>query len=152
MTNLEALKNLYVAMGGTASDVADLKLNAELISALSDVATGGGGGGGGGDSGTFVVNFDMIMGEEPEFTADKTYAEIIAANTAGQRVIGYFSMETGKRMTLELTVYAAQAVAFTGIDLNILMAGTPKLDVYQFAITANNEVTVNGKSFALTTA
>lgn len=41
MTNLEALKNLYVAMGGTEDDVKDFKLNSEIIDALSDVAVGG---------------------------------------------------------------------------------------------------------------
>lgn len=44
MTNVESLKKLYAAMGGDPADVADLKVNAELIDALSDVAGGGGGG------------------------------------------------------------------------------------------------------------
>lgn len=36
--NVEALKALYVAMGGAAEDVENLSLNAEVISALADVA------------------------------------------------------------------------------------------------------------------
>ena len=38
MGNLEALKALYVAMGGNEEDVANLTLNAEVIAALADVA------------------------------------------------------------------------------------------------------------------
>ena len=38
MGNVEALKELYVAMGGDAEDVADLSLNAEIIAAMADVA------------------------------------------------------------------------------------------------------------------
>lgn len=39
MGNVEALKALYVAMGGDIDDVADLTLNAEVITALADVAS-----------------------------------------------------------------------------------------------------------------
>lgn len=38
MGNVEALKALYVAMGGAAEDVANLTLNSEVIAALADVA------------------------------------------------------------------------------------------------------------------
>lgn len=38
MGNVEALKALYVAMGGDADDVAELSLNAEIIAAMADVA------------------------------------------------------------------------------------------------------------------
>lgn len=38
MGNLEALKDLYVAMGGAAEDVENLMLNAEVINALANVA------------------------------------------------------------------------------------------------------------------
>ena len=38
MTNVEALKALYVAMGGAEEDVANLTLNSEVIAALADVA------------------------------------------------------------------------------------------------------------------
>ena len=37
MGNVEALKALYVALGGDADDVADLTLNAEVINALATV-------------------------------------------------------------------------------------------------------------------
>lgn len=35
MTNVEALKKLYIANGGDASDVADIKTNAKMIDALA---------------------------------------------------------------------------------------------------------------------
>lgn len=38
MGNVDALKALYVAMGGAAEDAENLSLNAEVISALADVA------------------------------------------------------------------------------------------------------------------
>lgn len=38
MGNVEALKALYVALGGAAEDVENLNLNSEVIAALADVA------------------------------------------------------------------------------------------------------------------
>ena len=38
MGNVDALKALYVAMGGAAEDVENLTLNAEVIQALATVA------------------------------------------------------------------------------------------------------------------
>lgn len=43
MGNLEALKDLYVAMGGSAADVENLVLNAEIIKALAEVVKTSGG-------------------------------------------------------------------------------------------------------------
>ena len=37
-TNVQALKNLYVALGGEAADVENLQTSAEVITALNDVA------------------------------------------------------------------------------------------------------------------
>lgn len=38
MGNVEALKALYIALGGAAEDVENLMLNAEVINALANVA------------------------------------------------------------------------------------------------------------------
>ena len=35
MTNTEALKNLYVALGGSADDVKDLNTSADVINAIA---------------------------------------------------------------------------------------------------------------------
>lgn len=40
----EALKKLYVAMGGNEEDVADISLTPDMIEALADIYEGGGGG------------------------------------------------------------------------------------------------------------
>lgn len=37
MTIVDSLKKLYTAMGGNASDVADMTLNAEIVNALSSL-------------------------------------------------------------------------------------------------------------------
>lgn len=39
---ITALKNLYVALGGTAADVADISLIPDMINALATVAAGAG--------------------------------------------------------------------------------------------------------------
>ena len=39
MTTLEALKDLYVALGGKAEDVAGMTTKADVISAMVDVVT-----------------------------------------------------------------------------------------------------------------
>lgn len=43
MTNPKALKEVYVALGGSEADVAELNTNDELISKIADVASGGAG-------------------------------------------------------------------------------------------------------------
>lgn len=42
MTNVEALKKLYVALGGTASNVANAITSAEVIDAIATIAAGAG--------------------------------------------------------------------------------------------------------------
>lgn len=42
MSNVQALKLVYVALGGTAADVADLDQNADVIAAIANLITDGG--------------------------------------------------------------------------------------------------------------
>lgn len=43
MTNVEALKTLYTALGGSSETVAGMTTNAEIISAIAAVVSAGGG-------------------------------------------------------------------------------------------------------------
>lgn len=43
MTNVEALKALYVALGGNSATVADMSLTADVIAATATLITNGGG-------------------------------------------------------------------------------------------------------------
>ena len=41
MTNVEALKTLYTALGGDSADVADITTTADMIVAISEVVPSG---------------------------------------------------------------------------------------------------------------
>lgn len=41
-TNVQALKNLYAALGGDPADVADISTNADMINAIATHVSGGG--------------------------------------------------------------------------------------------------------------
>lgn len=41
MNNVEALKNVYTALGGSSSDVANMDTNAEVINAIATLISGG---------------------------------------------------------------------------------------------------------------
>ena len=78
MTNVEALKNLYVALGGSAEDVANLDSNAAIINILGNVA-----GGGGGASGLVVTGAES----EESVVLDKTWKEIRDTFAAAKPVV-----------------------------------------------------------------
>lgn len=91
MTNVEALKACYVAIGGSAADVADAKTTAAVIEAISTIASGGGGGG----DGILVVNVTLDL-EEDAYLPDHTRAEVLSALQSGKTVFcsyaGYVSL------------------------------------------------------------
>ena len=80
MLTVEALKNLYVAMGGDAAAVANIDLNPEAVSAIAALVESGGGTGGGSAAYTVNVAFDN---ETHTLTADKGAADIYAAAQNG---------------------------------------------------------------------
>ena len=74
-TNVDALKNLYTALGGSSDTVAAMTTNADVINAIAELDIGGGGG-----STDFVIT---VTWENNDFVADKTYDEIISAYDSG---------------------------------------------------------------------
>ena len=87
MTNVEALKAVYIAIGGSAADVADAKTTAAVIEAISTIASGGGGGG---ETGTFKLTWDYGDPDTPE-TSIETCEDIVDAMLAGKIVIDTFN-------------------------------------------------------------
>ena len=67
-TNLKALKDLYISLGGAESDVADLTASSEVIPLIKNVA-----GGGGGEGGTGVAVF-KIVGEWSEEAGETVWS------------------------------------------------------------------------------
>lgn len=113
----EALKDLYVAMGGDAEDVANLTVTPDVIEALADVYEGGGG------VSTFEATFTatpVVVEGEPtgEFTwdCDKTYAEITEAFESG-KILRCHGVVTGLGVESYLTSYAISnsIISFIGI-------------------------------------
>lgn len=117
----EALKDLYVAMGGDAADVADISLTPDMIEALADVYEGGGGGGAEIFTATFTgtpdpedpKNFNKITWE-----SDKTYSEIGEAFENGKIMRGKGTV-IGLGIDVYMTTYAVlqNNVSFTGVGL-----------------------------------
>lgn len=104
---IEALKALYVKLGGTASTVADVTQTPDMINAIAGLDIGGGGSSlpavTSDDNGSVltVVEGEWDKAEAPSgnndfvvtyiedsgtVTADKTFAEITAAYNAGKKI------------------------------------------------------------------
>lgn len=75
---VEKLKKLYAQNGGSLADVAHIKRTGDMIDALAALEIGGGG------NNDFVVNYSSDDGET--YTADKTFADISAAYSAGKNI------------------------------------------------------------------
>lgn len=78
-TTVEELKTLYVKLGGSIEDVADLQTDAEVIDKIEDIYNAGGG----------TTPFEINVTEDAEYnvTLDKTYAEIETAYNSGARLV-----------------------------------------------------------------
>lgn len=78
-TNLKALKDLYISLGGAESDVADLTASSEVIPLIKNVAGGGGGGG--------LAVFKVVSEDGDYSLADgKTFNDIAEVIYAGEPV------------------------------------------------------------------
>lgn len=109
MKNVEALKKLYIKLGGNAEDVANVTTIADAIDKLTEVAQGGGSGGE-----PFVVTL-TITGESSA-TGDKTAAEIKEAVEAGKQIV--VCAETGADETdyLNAIVYQVGVNGYIGLQ------------------------------------
>ena len=143
MTNVGALKGLYTAMGGQADDVAGVKTNAGMITALQSVAAGGGGG-----AGVWYVPFPIKSWSVTiasgsvagyfDFEADTDLSEtlgmaddyfVVLANQNGNAT-GYATLDSftddGEKVTgriyITLTVPAAASTTITNNDFDVAPA------------------------------
>lgn len=141
MTNVGALKGLYTAMGGQADDVAGVKTNAGMITALQSVAAGGGAGvlyvpfpieswsvtiASGSVAGYFDFEADMDLSEILGMADD--YFVVLAnqnANATGYATLDSFTDDGEKvtgRIFITLTMPAAAETTITNNDLNVAPA------------------------------
>ena len=83
----EALKKIYIKLGGDSAEVLDMSTTTELIQEIAELPLGGGGGGG------LVVTITAeIVGDDPVLTGDKTYSEIMTALNNGTNPVGIFDL------------------------------------------------------------
>lgn len=124
MTNVKSLLEMYVKMGGSLTDtysdiaggvpVGQYSTISDAVLACSKKYSAGGGGG----AERFVVTLTQ---ENDTWTADKTIAEIVAANAAGKIVVAKYPVGEGMNTEIQLVaVDDAQGVIaalFAGIDV-----------------------------------
>lgn len=105
MTIVEALKSLYVALGGNADDVSNLTLNADVIEAIASIATAGTElpditnrenyklmvrGDGSGivwNANKYSIDASNVNATNKTATANRTAADILKAIQAGMEVL-----------------------------------------------------------------
>lgn len=123
----EALKDLYVAMGGTAADVANLTLTPDVINAIAEIAGG---------VGKDVAMFDYAEKDETNF-ADR----IIEAIESGKAVfiaddssIYSLSYRDDNTMIFTSAVVRDEGLACTCVSIRYdgLTWSQPKTDLYPF--------------------
>lgn len=117
----EALKDLYVAMGGDAADVADISLTPDMIEALADIYEGGGGGGAEIFTATFTGTPDPEAPTDLSkitWASDKTFSEIDEAFESGKIMRGKGTV-IGLGIDVYMTTYVASQdnVSFTGAGI-----------------------------------
>lgn len=103
-------------------------------------------GGGGGD--IFRVSFGWDEATETD-TADKTYAEVITAISAGKTVIGIDDYE-GEVINFELISHSGAGVVFRGINLQSPWRTPPILAFSEYSISSADIVTSDYREYTLT--
>lgn len=95
MTNVEALKNMYLVLGGSAEDLKGIDSNAAVINLLTAAL--------GGSIGVLIVNGTL---NEGAVTLDKTFAQINDAFGAGKNVIIKFTVDADGTVSYQYGVTA----------------------------------------------
>ena len=110
-TNVEALKALYMKLGGNAADFTTNNIP-DAIALVTTVASSGGGGGG---AEYYYVTISVdTSGEDPVYSADKTIAEINAAKQAGKIIIALYEQD-GMEVEVPCVVCTAELVEFSSV-------------------------------------
>ena len=78
MTNMEALKAIFVALGGSEGDTASFKKLSDALEGISENVSGGGGGGGG-VTGLKVFNLETTTSQHGDVVLDfgMTWAQLL---------------------------------------------------------------------------
>ena len=78
----EALKKIYIKLGGDSAEVLDMSTTTELIQEIAELPLGGGGGG------AFIITVTSVIGDDgTTYTADKTYREALNAILEHKNII-----------------------------------------------------------------
>lgn len=129
---VEKLKKFYIANGGDASAVANIKTVGGMIDALCDIefdselpaVTGSDNGKVLGvvegnwaktDAPSYEFAVAYTEGEGDTIVADKTFAEITAAISAGKNIVASFPQGEGELIYLCLSGKTASEVTFSGV-------------------------------------
>lgn len=126
MTNVKSLLEMYVKMGGSLTDtysdiaggmpVGQYSTISDAILACSKKYSAGGGGG----AEKFVVTLTQDAQTE-EWTADKTVAEIVAADAAGKIVVAKCPLEG---MLVDVPLLTAGTFSDDGVEMSIVSFAT----------------------------
>lgn len=115
---LNALKNLYVKLGGALTDtyegiaggkpVSDYIMKTDVVSACAEKAEGGGGG----SSSVEAIEFEYTgeIGSTQTLTSVKTAAEIVALAEDGKALIGIAEIAEGTYMQGVIGTVAANSI------------------------------------------
>ena len=119
MTNLEALKNLYLALGGSAEDLKGIDSNAAVINLLAGVA--------GGSTGSLIVN---AKASGNTTTLDKTYKQIRDAVRAGKNVVVVSIDSASETYTTIASMVETPGDSTFTVQSGVLMFSTDSEDGY----------------------
>ncbi len=155
---LQALTALYVKLGGTAADVANITTIPAMIKAIAGLDIGGGGGSslptvtaddngkvlavveGAWDKANAISDNDFIVtytdSGNDTYTSDKTFADIYSAYQAGQNVTAKMEIAGSTFDIFTLTSISNNGCVFSSVSIQ-----STKISVYQFIHDSNGTIT-----------